>query len=319
VVESVQRRSWRPLGWAVAAVAVAVLPVLLWPYQPFLDQFGETPLVRSMRFINRNLSWGKAPLQESPTLYGLALPCFAYLWWRTRRHGFWLLGLAATLGAMGLWRLLGESYGSSRYAQFAVFFPQLFVAEVMPLGLFALLGPLTELEPARSRPGWDRPLTLAVLLAACTAWLLSPMRETARQREDYGTLSTLRGILRRPSAREAYYRQFAEVAPHVSPRDVVLLRVSRAVLDFAAITGASVVATPLGMRVPDANERFHAVARFFRSEIPGDERLATVHQFGATKILLDQALFELLPELTQTFGEPRYQGTEYALFDVEGF
>jgi hypothetical protein len=146
------------------------------------------------------------------------------------------------------------------------------------------------------------------------------MRDTARQTQDYGTLSTWRSILRRPSARNAYYRQFSDVAPQVSANDVVLMRVSRAVLDFASTTGASVVATPLGMRVPDANERFHAAARFFQSGIESEARLATVHQYGVTKILVDARLFELLPELRQTFGEPIYQGEEHALFvtDVLG-
>jgi hypothetical protein len=131
-----------------------------------------------------------------------------------------------------------------------------YVAEVLPPGLFALLGPLTELDAQRSQPSWHRPLTVLVLLAACVAWLPSPMRATARQREHYGRLPSLRSILRRPSAREAYYQQFTEVTAHVSPDDVVLMPTSRAVLDFASITGASAVATPLGMRVIDANERF---------------------------------------------------------------
>jgi hypothetical protein len=61
------------------------------------------------------------------------------------------------------------------------------------------------------------------------------------------------------------------------------------------------------------------VARFFRSGIDSEARLAALQRYGATKILVESRLFELLPELSRTFGEPLYQGTDYALFDAEGF
>jgi hypothetical protein len=313
---SIQRRSVRPLAWAAAAVSVGLIPALLWPYAPFLDQIGDTPLVRSIRFINSREPWGKAPLAEFPTLYALAAPCFAYVWWRLRRHGLWFVALVATLGAVWLLRQLGQLHGN-RYAALAVFSAQFVVAEVVTLGIFALLGPLPELDPGRRFARLDRPLSIAVLAIVALSWLVSPMRATARQTEEYGRLPSVRALLRRPSARDAYYRQFSDLAPHVNTADVVMMPVSRSVLDFASITGASVVATPLTMRVVDGNARFHAVRRFFDAKTNGETRVAIANQYGATKILLPSSAFFLLPALTETFGEPIMVGEQHALFAIE--
>jgi hypothetical protein len=312
---SVQERSGRPLFWAIVAVCGALVPVVLWPYASFFDQFGNSPLVSSMQTINDGSSFGRSPFTEFPTLYGLALPCFAYLGLRQRRHGFWLLALLGTLAALLLWRQLGMSYGN-RYAIFATFFPQFIVAETMVLGIFALLGPLPELPSPRRWARWDRPLLIVLLVLACTAWLPSPMRATAQQTKDYGTLWSPAAVLRRPSAHDAYYRQFSDVAHYVSPVDVVIMPVSRAVLDFASITGASVVGTPLAMRVPDANARFRAVARFFHPKTQPEARRDIARQYGATKILALRREQGLIPALTQTFGEPVYRDETQALFEV---
>jgi hypothetical protein len=313
---SLRRRSLIPLVSAVGVVGVALVPVLLWPYAPFLDQIGDTPLVRSMQHINRRLTWGDAPLAEFPTLYALAAPCFAYVWWRLRRHGFWFVALVATLGALWLWRQLGQSYGN-RYAGFAVFFAQFIVAEVAALGIFALFGPLPQLPVERRFARTDRPLSIAVLAVAALSWSVSPMRATAQQTENYGRLSSIRALLRRPSAEDVYYRQFSDVAPHVHAEDVVMMPVSRAVLDFASTTGASVIATQLAMRVSDGNARFRAVARFFDSRTSGDTRVAIAGQYGATKILLSSREFHLLPALTATFGEPIVRTEQHALLAIQ--
>jgi hypothetical protein len=313
---SIRQRSVRPLAWAAVALCAALVPALLWPYAPFMDQFGDTPLVRSIRFINSGEPWAQAPLASFPTLYALGLPCFAYVWWRLRRHGFWFVALIASLAMVLLLRELGQSQ-VARYAALVVFFPQFIVAEVATLGVLALLGPLPELPPERKFARCDRPLSIAVLSVAAFSWLVSPMRATAKQTEDWGGLPSIRALLRRPSAQAAYYRQFSDVAPYIHPTDVVMMPAWRAVLDFASITGASVVATPLAMRVTDDNERADAVARFFDTETSGETRLWIAHQYGATKILVPSSAFQLLPALTETFGEPIFQGEERALFAIE--
>jgi hypothetical protein len=310
---SIRQRSVRPVVWAAVAVCVALVPALLWPYAPFMDQIGDTPLVRSIRSINSGEPWSKAPLASFPTLYGLGLPCFAYVWWRLRRHGFWFVALSVTLGMVLLLQQLGQSQ-VARYAALMVFFPQFIVAEVATLGVLALLGPLPELPPDRKFAHCDGPLSIAVLSIVALSWLASPMRATAKQTENWGRLPSIRALLRRPSAQEAYYRQFSDVAPYVHSADVVLMPVSRAVLDFASITSASVVATPLAMRVLDGNERFGAVARFFDARTDGETRMSIAQRYGATKILLPSSKFELLPALTEMFGEPIFQGEERALF-----
>jgi hypothetical protein len=313
---SIRQRSVVPLARAIGVIGVAVGLVLLWPYGPFLDQIGDTPLVRSMQHINRRMTWGDAPLAQFPTLYALAGPCFAYVWWRLRRHAFWLAALVATLGALWLSRQMGLSYGN-RYAAFAVFFADFIVAEVAALGIFALFGPLPQLPSARNFARWDRPLSIAVLAVAALSWLASPMRATAEQTEDYGRLPSIRAAVRRLSPKDAYYRQFADVAPHVHAEDVVMMPVSRAVLDFASTTGASVVATQLAMRVSDGNARFRAVARFFDARTSGDTRVNIVGQYGATKILLSSREFHLLPSLIETFGEPIVRTEQHALLVIE--
>jgi hypothetical protein len=313
---SIRQRSVRPLAWAAAAVSLAFVPALLWPYAPFMDQFGDTPLVRSIRFINSGEPWAKAPLASFPTLYAVGVPCFAYVWWRLRRHGFWFVALVASVAMVLLLRQLGQSQ-VSRYAALVVFFPQFIVAEVATLGILALLGPLRELPPERRFPSCDRPLSIAVLSVAAFSWLVSPMGAVARRGEGYGRLLSIRALLRRRSAQDAYYHEFSDVATFVNAADVVMMPVSRAVLDFASITGASVVATPLAMRVIDGNERFHAVARFFDKQTDGDARLSIARQYGATKILLPSSAFQLLPALTETFGDPISKGQDRALFSID--
>lgn len=305
---SIQDRTPRPLASALLIFCAALVPVLLWPYSSF---FGQS----SLQGVKEGSPFGRSPLIEFPNLYLLAVPCFAYVWFRLQRHGFWVLGLLASLVALLVWRQLGISYGN-RYAFFAAFFPQLIVAEVMAWGIFALLGPLSELPPERRFFRWDRPLLIVLLAVACTSWLPSPMLDRARQTKDYGTLWPPRVVLRRPSPHDAYYRQFAEVKPHVTPEDVVIMPVSRAVLDFASVTGASVVSTPLAMQVPDGGARFRAVNRFFDAKTSSEARLEIARKYGASKILVPSRHFSLLPMLTKLLGEPTYKGPSYAIFDV---
>lgn len=99
VCVSVHKRSHRPLAWAIFAICAALLPVLLWPYASF---FGQS----SMLAAKEDSPFGRSPFVEFANLYGLAIPCVAYLWFRLRRHGFWVLGLVATLGALFVWRQL---------------------------------------------------------------------------------------------------------------------------------------------------------------------------------------------------------------------
>jgi hypothetical protein len=313
---SIQRRSLRPLAWAAAALCLALVPVLLWPYEPFLDQFGDTPLVRSMQTIGAGEPWAQAPLASFPTLYAVAVPCFAYVWWRARRHGFWFVALVASMGMVFLLRALGQVQ-ASRQAALATFFSQFVVAEVAALGVLALLGPLSELPAERKFARCDRPLSIAVLSVAAFSWLASPMRATATTGEQgWGRLNSIPALLRRPSAQAAYYGQYSDVAPYIHEADVVLMPVSRAVLDFASITGASVVATPLAMRVDDGSERFREVTTFFNAETSEENRLWIAREYGATKILLPAGSFQLVPALTETFGEPIFRGDERVLFVI---
>ncbi len=306
---SVQEKSARPLAWASFAIGAGLVPVLLWPYQPF---FGQS----SMQAVNEGSQFGRSPFIEFPNLYGLAIACFAYVLVRLRRHGFWLLALLATLGVLFVFRQAGMSYGN-RYAFFAAFFPQFIVAEVMALGIFALLGPLPELSPSRKFADLDRPLLVALLAVALTVWLPSPMLARARQTVEYGTLWSPRALLQRPSPHDAYYRQYAEVTALVSADDLVIMPVARAVLDFASITGASVVATPLAAKVPDGGQRFRDVNRFFDPKASPRERVGIAEKYGATKVLVPSWLFILLPELVESFGEPIHHGEAYALFRVK--
>lgn len=305
---AIEARSGRPIVSALLVFAAALLPVIFWPYASF---FGQS----SLQGVKEGSPFGRSPFIDFPNLYALAIPCFAYLWLRLQRHGFWLFGLMASLGALFVWRKLGISYGN-RYAFFAAFFPQLIVAEVMAFGIFALVGPLTELSPDRKYARWDRPVLIALLVAACTTWLISPMLDRARQTKDYGTLWSPRAVLERPSPHDAYYRQFADVAPYVTPVDVVVMPVSRACLDFASITGASVVSTPLVMRVPDGGARFRAVNRFFDQRTSAEARIAIPRQYGASKVLVPSRLHWLRSELTKGLGEPLYQGDSWVVFGV---
>lgn len=182
----------------------------------------------------------------------------------------------------------------------------------MALGIFALVGPLTELSPKRRFAHWDRPLLIVFLVATCIAWLPRAMQQT----KGWDTLWSPREVLRRPSQHDAYYRQFSEVTPYMSSDDVVLMPVSHAVFDFASITGASAVSTPFVMRVPDGGERFRAVSSFFHPKTSPEGRTAIARKYGASKVLVPSRQFSLLVDLAKSFGEPIYRGNTYAVFGV---
>jgi hypothetical protein len=188
----------------------------------------------------------------------------------------------------------------------------------MTFGIYALLGPLPELPPARRWRKLDRPLLAAFFLVSCVAWLPSPMFARARQKKDWGTLSSVRAILRRASAHDWYYHQFDDVGASLSPADVVLMPVTRTVLDLASVTGASSVSTPLTLRVADNNQRFRDVARFFRLKTRLADRLAIARKYRATKVLVPSRFTPLVAELEQNFGPPLARGDSYTLFGLEG-
>lgn len=306
---SIRRRTYEPLAWAVFALAAALVPVVLWPYASF---FGQS----SMQGVKEGSIFGASPFIDFPNLYALAIPCFAYFCLRLRRHGMWLLGLVVTTLVLLVWRQLGVSYGN-RYAFFAAFFAQLIVAETMALGISGLLGSPPELALVREASRLDRLFLSAVLLCAGVIWLPSPMLAAARQTQTWGTLRSPRELLERAPQHELYYAQFSEVTPYISADDVVLMPVSRAVLDFASVTGASVISTPLAMRVPDGGARFRAVHRFFDPSTSPEARSAIARQYGgASKVLVPRRQFALLNDLTRSFGEPLYRGDAYAVFGV---
>lgn len=306
---AVQGRSVKPLAWAVGALCLSLLPAVVWPYAPFFGQ-------KSLGAVHEGSHFGKAPWIEFPNLYGLGIVCFAFLWFRFRRHAFWALGLLATLAALLVWRKIGFSFGN-RYAFFAAFFPQLVIAEVMALGVFALVGPLTELRADRQFARWDRPVLVALLVLACTVWLPSPMLARAGQTKDWGTLWSPASIIQRPSAHEVYYRQFAEIEPYLSPTDVVLTPVSRAVFDLASITGVGVVSAPNALSVPDRDARARNVHWFFHPNALPEHRKEIARQYGVTQLVVPRYQFALLGTLTESFGEPSYRSARYAVIPVE--
>jgi hypothetical protein len=307
---SLFERSPKPLAAAIGAVVVGLLVVLPWPYASFLQQ-------GSLQTVKEGAPFGSSPFVEFPNLYALGMVGFLYGGLRLRRHGFWLLGLVGTLGALVVWRWLGVSYGD-RYALFATFFPQLIVGEVMALGVYALLGPLPELAPARRWPWLDRPLCVAFLIASCVSWLPSPMMARARQKDDWGTLRSLRAVLRRPSPHDAYYHQFDDVKAFLTPDDVVMTPVTRVVLDLASVTGASSVSTPLTLRVPDNNRRFRDVARFFRGNTRREDRMALARKYQVTKVLVQSRRRDLVAQMERDLGPPLASGDSYTLFALNG-
>jgi hypothetical protein len=268
-----------------------------------------------MTAINEGSTFGHSPFVDFPTLYALAVPCAIYLMARFDKHGFWVLALLATLGALAAWRLVGISFGN-RYAFFAAFFAQFLVAEVMALGVLALVREPSELAPDRPWRWLDRPFSIGVLAVACLVWLPSPMIRQARKTGELGALPSPGELFDRPSPHDAYYDRFAALRPLVSRRDVVMMPHSRTVFDFASITGARVVSSPNAHQILDRNLRASDVARFFEDDTDRDVRVHMVDYYRVTKVLVPKDHFELAPALVEIFGEPVYQSDEYALWAV---
>jgi hypothetical protein len=311
VCTAIRRRSLIPLALAAAPLVFAVLLAVLWPYTSF---FGQSSLME----VREPSAFGGPPWVEFPNLYALALPCFVYLWVRLGRHGFWLLGLLATLGVLLAWRLMGFTFGN-RYALFAPFFAQFVVAEVMALGIFALLGPLSELPSSRRHPSWDRPIAVGVLLIACTVWLPSPMFARAWQKEDWGALWSPAAIMRRPSRQDAYYARFAELVPVISGEDRVIFPTNmQGAYDLAAITGAQLVSAPNAHRVERRAERVTDVLRFFDRQAPAAARVATVQKWSASKIVVPRSHFSIMADLEASFGKPIYKSRAFVVLAGDG-
>lgn len=291
------------------ALAVAVGLAAIWPYSPF---FGQS----SMSNVPEGSPFGASPLRDFPTAYALALPCFAYLIVRFRRHAFWVLALLATLGALALWRHRGFTFGN-RYSFFAAFCAHFVVAEVMALGVLALLGPLLEV-PRRRRWAWlDRPLSIAVLVVALVSWVASPMGERAARATDYGRLSSPLALLRLESPLEAYYREVQELVPVMGPNDRVITPVTRAVFDFATVTGARMVSSPNAWLVPDRVPRQRDMNHFFSRGAKPRDRDAIVRRRHATRVLLPRSHFVYLGGLLQQYGEPLYRSDRYVVWAVK--
>jgi hypothetical protein len=299
--------SWRALLLPLLAIGIAVGLAAVWPYSPLFGQ-------QSMWHVQEPHDFGD-PLVDMPNLYAVSVPCYAYLLLRLRRHAFWLLGLAATGGALYVWRVTGFSFGY-RYSFFMGFFPQFVIAEVMALGIYALLGPLVELSARRRWAGLDRPLLLAILIGSLVAWLPSPMLRKARQEVHYGTLRSPLTIWRRPSPMQEYYARFDELRPYLSEADLVLFPVSRDAFDLASITGAQVVSSPNALLVPDRWGRERDVAQFFDPAASPGERDDVLAEHHPTKLVLPAQRFDLLSPLTEQYGPPVFSNERYALWDL---
>jgi hypothetical protein len=299
------QRSWRAFLLPLAALGIAVGLAAVWPYSPLFGQ-------RSMWHVEEPHDFGY-PLKDMPNLYAVSVPCYAYLILRLRRHAFWLVGMLASASALYVWREVGFSFGY-RYSFFVAFFPQFVIAEVMTLGIYALLGPLTELG-ARRWSWLDRPLAVLVLVGALVAWLPSPMLGAARQTKNYGTLRSPFRILKLPSPLDQYYARFSELRPYLSEADLVLTPVSRDVFDLAAITGAQVISSPNALQVPDRWSRERDVAQFFDPTASPDEREEVVSRHHPTKLVVPADRFSLLDVLIEQYGPPLFRSETYALWD----
>lgn len=302
-----QRRSLKPLGCAALVLGLALVPAALWPYSPF---FGQKSLVG----IKEGAPFGGFPWKEFPLTYAVGLVCLGYLWWRLRRHGFWIVSLVATLGALGIWHLIHFEFGD-RYALFALFPLQFATAEVMAIGLYLVLGLPSALPERAFR--WEKPAALAALAVICLSWLPSPMLETARQSKTWGRMPSVASILGRPAQHDAYYQALTPLNPHLSEADIVLTPVSRAVFDLASVTGASVVASPNAWSVPDRVARVQAVNEFFAPKTSSSLRLEIARRWHATRVLVPRSHFHLLPVLMQTFGPELYRDDQKVLLSVE--
>jgi hypothetical protein len=306
---SIRAQNAGPIARTALALGVAAAMGFAWPYSSPLGH-------RSMTGVQEGSVFGKSPFVDFPTLYALAVPCAAYLVWRFRRHQFWVLATVATLGALATWHVLDISFGN-RYAFFAAFFAQFIVAEVMTLGIFALVGPLRELDEVRRWPWLDRPFVLVAFAVACLAWIPSPMIEQARKKGVLGSLPSPRELAERPSPHDAYYRQFATIAPYVFRGDVVLTPVARTVFDLASITGARVASSPNALQVPDQNLRASDVGRFFGESTEPEVRANIARHYRATKVLLPSHLFRLADSIAATFGAPLYRDDAYAVWKLD--
>ena len=303
LVTAVRRRQLKPLIWTLVPLALAAGVGLLWPYSPLL---GQSSIAR----IREPSPFGKAPFSDLLNLYCLALPCAAYLMLRLRRHGFWLLGLAATLAALMLWRWLGLDYGN-RYAFFMAFFAQFMLAEVMALGLLAVFRPLVELSPSRASATLDRPAAILVLAATLVAWVPSPM-----WKEHGSKVWSPVDLLKLSSPHDAYYAKFPELRRYLSRQDVLLMPSSHLVFDVASLTGARFVSAPYTVRVPDQHARARDVRVFFDPATAPAERLNIAQRSRATKVLVLNWQFNLIETLTQLFGPALYRDQGCALFDA---
>jgi hypothetical protein len=182
----------------------------------------------------------------------------------------------------------------------------------MALGLLGLWRPLCELSPARRWAWLDRPLTLAVALAALTVWQSSPAWK------DFGkALRPPWALLREPSAHDVYYHRFGGLKPLLTVDDVVVADSDGAVFDLAAITGARFVSAPYMVRVPDQAQREADVWEFFDPKSSADRRLEISLRRGATKVLLMSSQFALLEPLQRELGRPLYQDDEFILFAAQ--
>jgi hypothetical protein len=306
LVTSLQSKDPWPLLRVLGAFALALGAALLWPYTPLLGQGG-------LLSTREGSPFGGHPIAESLNLYCIGFVCAAYLLVRVRKHEFWVLGCMATLAALRLWRVLGIEYGN-RYAYFATFFMQFIIAEVMTMGLLSMSRPLAELPSARPLAGVDRPLTVAVLLAALVAWIPSPMLK--KTKDDLLHWPTL--ARNATSPHDSYYQRVPALQRHLSPDDVVLMQSIHLVFDVASLTGARFVSSPYMVRVPDARERENDVYAFFDPATSPEQRAEIVQRRGVTKAVLLRRQFGLFESFKEQFGPPEYKDGILIVFKVDG-
>lgn len=143
------------------------------------------------------------------------------------------------------------------------------------------------------------------------------MLARARQTKEFGTLWSPGEMLRRPSAHARYHEQFAELEPYLSPDDVVLMPISRAVFDLASITGVAVVRSPSSHAVPDRHERTRDVRAFFDPAASPELRAHVLRKYGVTKVVATSQELAVVSALTRALGEPLYRSKNYAVYRAD--
>jgi hypothetical protein len=283
-----------------AALALGIGVSLLWPYY--------SPLV-FLQFagIAENSPFGSNPFAIMPVTYLLAAAALLISPHR-RIYQFWIVAFVATLGAWAAFRLIGLQYGD-RYAFFMAFFAQFIVADCAAVALTRFLSPTEEprIGPRRAISA----LYLALFTTACafTPALHNPQRSR---------ILSLHAWRNGASAENAYYRTWAPLRAVIRPGEVVMVIPSyQVVFDIPAVTGASIVALPIMVGVPDGSERQRSVERFFSPGQSQDIRLQELRRWHTTKVMLIPPVLDRSAEMEALLGPPVWRDETRIIFAVE--